>query len=58
MNLSRLSLCKRMDLNIFGLFIGGIWADTLPIPPIFLISALIILLNVFLLVKVKFTTVE
>lgn len=51
------SMIMKLALPV-GLFIGGIWADTLPIPPIFLISAMIILLNVFLLVKVKFTTVE
>lgn len=51
------SMIMKLALPV-GLFIGGIWADTLPIPPIFLISALIILFNVFLLMKVKFTTVE
>lgn len=51
------SMIMKLALPI-GLLIGGIWADTLPIQPIFLISAAIILFNFFLLIKVKFTTVE
>lgn len=37
-----------------GLFFGGIWADVLPIAPIFLISAIVILFNFVLLKKHKF----
>lgn len=40
----------------FGLLISGYWADHFAIAPIFLVSALILVFNVGLLVKVKFTT--
>ena len=39
----------------FGLLISGYWADHFTIAPIFLVSALILVFNVGLLVKVKFT---
>ncbi|MEK3765715.1 MFS transporter [Solibacillus sp. FSL K6-4121] len=39
----------------FGLLVGGYWADHFAIPPIFLISAIIISINVFILFKTKFT---
>lgn len=42
----------------FGLFIGGIWAEHLHIPYIFLVSALIISFNFLLLLKNKFYTVQ
>ncbi|MDI7742680.1 MFS transporter [Lysinibacillus fusiformis] len=37
-----------------GLFIGGIWADFLPVAPIFLLSATVVLFNCLLLRKNKF----
>ncbi len=37
-----------------GLFIGGIWAEGLPIAPIFILSAAIVLFNFILLKKNKF----
>lgn len=39
----------------FGLLVGGYWADHFAIPPIFLISAIIISINVFILFKTQFT---
>ncbi|MBD7937288.1 MFS transporter [Cytobacillus sp. Sa5YUA1] len=37
-----------------GLFIGGIWAESLPIAPIFILSAAFVLFNFILLKKNKF----
>ena len=41
-----------------GLLIGGIWAETLPIPYIFLLSACIVMGIYIVLVKSKFSIVE
>lgn len=41
-----------------GLLIGGIWAETLPIPYIFLLSACIVIGIYIVLVKSRFSTVE
>lgn len=49
------SMIMKLALPV-GLFIGGIWADILPVEPIFLISALIIGLNFLILWRNKFQT--
>lgn len=41
-----------------GLFIGGLWAEMLPIPYIFLLSACIVLVIFIVLIKQRFTLVE
>ncbi|WPK11773.1 MFS transporter [Lysinibacillus louembei] len=41
-----------------GLFIGGLWAEMLPIPYIFLLSACIVLVIFIVLTKQRFTLVE
>lgn len=51
------SMIMKLALPV-GLLIGGFWADRYPIPPIFFVSAAIILLNVLILMKTKFTEVE
>jgi MFS family permease len=47
------SMIMKLALPV-GLFIGGIWGDYLPVAPIFLISAVIVLFNFVLLLKNKF----
>ena len=51
------SMFMKLALPI-GLFIGGIWAETFPIPYIFIISALIVLSICILLRKNNFQTME
>ena len=51
------SMIMKLALPV-GLLIGGFWADHYAIPPIFLVSAAIIFLNVLILIKTKFTEVE
>lgn len=41
-----------------GLMIGGFWAEAWPVPYIFFISALAVLLNYFLLQRAKFSEIE
>ena len=41
-----------------GLMIGGMWAEVWPVPFIFIISALAVLMNFFLLRKAKFSEIE
>ncbi|MCH7322573.1 MFS transporter [Solibacillus sp. MA9] len=47
------SMIMKLALPV-GLFIGGIWADILPVAPIFLLSAAVILFNFVLLLKNNF----
>ena len=51
------SMIMKLALPV-GLLIGGFWADHYAIPPIFFVSAAIILFNVLILIKTKFTEVE
>lgn len=51
------SMIMKLALPV-GLFIGGIWADLLPVAPIFLLSAAIVLFNFLLLVKYKFQLID
>ncbi|KYG89054.1 hypothetical protein A0U40_13595 [[Bacillus] sp. KCTC 13219] len=41
-----------------GLFIGGVWAETLPIPYIFLLSACIVFAIYIVLTKQQFSTIQ
>ncbi len=51
------SMLMKLALPV-GLLIGGIWAETLPIPWIFLLAAVAMLSNFFILKRAKFSEVE
>ncbi|MEG0472631.1 MAG: MFS transporter [Solibacillus sp.] len=47
------SMFMKLALPV-GLFIGGIWADSLPVAPIFLLCAIIVSVNFFILYRNNF----
>lgn len=51
------SMLMKLALPV-GLLIGGIWAEVLPIPWIFLLAAVAMLSNFFILKRAKFSEVE